>query len=172
MLLCWLMKSFFIEKKIHYTGKTSCISWAKSHFDLEGDVVLASVGTSPRPKKTKKLASVSSRQPMLHLWVEHSALTQREALFCQSLLAGIVADTLRGGFFRSGAELYYDQARLSQSEFTYEEGRAELYLGLCIQSTEPFMIGLDDFDIPARELSFSVLQQYCEDIHRIQGALL
>ena len=69
MLLCWLMKSFFIEKKIHYTGKTSCISWAKSHFDLEGDVVLASVGTSPRPKKTKKLASVSSRQPMLVLSV-------------------------------------------------------------------------------------------------------
>jgi len=171
-----LLKTFFAEDVIPYTGEQLQPHWAYRTFGLLGDSAVAFLGpcdVQPRHMMDLEDLAASSKiysENMLHFIIEHFGEGLVLAVWRQRVLMAIVAERLnlrlgRPAVRRSGSDLYDGPRKLSVSVATVSPVSALIHAGINVSSRNvPVPArGLDDYGVPAREFAEEVLGAYAEE---------
>ena len=145
--------------------------WASDTLDISGETIIAASGTLtirlPKPAR-------SFRQDVLHILVQQDRLSQQELLLSHRLLLVLALQSLGEQFSLGDSTLLFNGSPMSRSALWWSETTSKIYLGVALQGSPegiPFSVGLDEFDIPAKEFSFQLIQAYLQEIEIVQTHL-
>ena len=176
------MRTLFVESELTYTGEQIGSEWARRHFDLEGDCIVAFVGPCDVAREhmvdlvdLRAGASIVSRS-MLHFVIEHFDRELETAVWRQRLFAEIVRTELRetGGpdATRNGDDLYDGPAKLTVSVATRTPLSTKIHFGINVDATgAPVEAkGLSDYGIAASPFADVVLERYAAEVESVRFA--
>ncbi len=172
----------WLSQEIPYTGRELHSGWIADTAAIEGDALVAFVGSCEVPlEHMVDMEDVRRGVPikaarMLHFLAEHFDTDLARTVLRQRLLVCRAAEILNQASAqlvrRDGDDLFVGERKLSVSIATSSPASTLIHLGLNIDpSGAPVpAIGLDELGVPVAEVAKQIMAAYVEELQSVEAA--
>lgn len=164
-----------LEETIPYTGRELRSGWVREKTGIQGGAAVAFIGPCHvEPDDLVDLDDARSgvgidAAQMAHVIIEHYGCSLQAAVLRQRLLICILCEILQEygvKVNRDGDDVYVGGRKLTVSVAAPSRGVRLIHLGINIdpEGAPVPAVGLDEFDVPPRELLDTLLARYREEL--------
>lgn len=168
------LKRYLVSGQLEFNGHQLGGNWARESFDLEGESIVAFIGSfnpSPQTVAFPSSCELFQKRRMLHLVVEHQHADLEKLSLQQRLLAYVLKEKmnhrLKGDLIqRWGPNLFHESAQITAAISMLTASTAVIYMGVNIERGEPQskLWGLEEGGIDPLELAQVVMDQYVFEV--------
>ncbi len=170
-----MMKSYFVDHPLQYTGSQLRPGWPSDAFGVDGDSIIGFVGPASIIESTageEELVgdeNILISSSMLHLIIAHHEASARETMLLHRLFLSSLLEVLGTDFYRKSNHIYYQEQQLSICKIRVGHPSSAFHMGFYVKATEqlPGIIGLEDLNISPQFFALHVMNKYVQEIRML-----